>query len=685
MRTPRLFRLLSGTIALLLVAAAAGWALLPPAGTPVRPVRPLSALRALAPAADSGADAQQVTGPDPLVLLPDKVDLSPPLRDIPPVVEPPAEETLMRFSELERLPGHQAGASGPDATLQDWHGVTAMPSPVQNWAGINNGSNTVRPPDTQGDVGTGHYIQWVNLRFQIWSKTGASLYGPASGSTLWSGFGGKCQTYNDGDPVTLYDHLANRWVMMQFAVSGTSRTSDLICIAVSQTSDPLGSWYRYSYTWPNLYMPDYPKIGLWPDGYYLTVNQFSQAGAWRGAGVAAFERAKMLLGQSAQTIYYNGYSYNSAYGGMLPADWEGSAQPPTGAPCPFMEWDDSTWIAPSDALRVWNFHVDWTTPANSYFGSPASPFTPNYTLATANVNPTICSRSPCIDQPVTTQNLDEISDRLMHRLQYRNFSGSGYQAMVTNHTVSTGNNLAGIHWYELRNAGAGWTIYQEGTYGPADGASRWMGSIAMDTAENIALGFSVSGSSIYPSIRYVGRLRTDTLGTMPQAETTLVAGGGYQSDSYARWGDYSAMQSDPADGCTFWYTQEYAQSSGAYNWYTRVGSFTFGTNNCVTAVMLKRFEAWPESPSIHVQWETSQEIDNLGFNLYRSNTRTGPRIKLNETLIPTEVPPGSPFGAVYDYVDSYRLRSGRAYFYWLEDVDLSGYGTLHGPVRVTLR
>ena len=444
---------------------------------------------------------------------------------------------------------------------------------------------------------------------------------------------------------------------------------------MSQTSDPTGNWYRYSYTWPSTYMPDYPKLGLWPDGYYLTVNQFSQVGSWRGAGVAAFERSKMLTGATAQTIYYNLYSYNSAYGGMLPADWEGTTQPPSGAPCPYMEWDDSTWIAPSDALRIWNFHVDWTTPANSYFGSSLAP---NYTLATADVNPSICASSPCIDQPGTAQNLDEISDRLMFRLQYRNFPT--YQAMVTNHTVSIGSNNAGIHWYELRNTGSGWTIYQQGTYGPA-GASRWMGSIAMDQSGNMALGFSISSSSIYPSIRYVGRLAADTLGTMPQSETTLVTGAGYQSDSYARWGDYSSMQIDPSDGCTFWYTQEYAAASGSYNWYTRIGAFTFGSGQCnPTAVELARFEAWPEGAPIHVEWETVSEIDNLGFNLYRAGAPDGPYTKLNDELIPTQVP-GQPGGAVYVWPDS-TVRAGRTYYYQLEAMDIYGNTAMHGPIRV---
>ena len=175
-------------------------------------------------------------------------------------------------------------------------------------------------------------------------------------------------------------------------------------------------------------------------------------------------------------------------------------------------------------------------------------------------------------------NLDDLADRLMHRLQYRNFGS--HQTLVGNHTVDTNSpaGRAGIHWFELRNTGSAWAINQEGTYGPADtsSTSRWMGSIAMDGTGNMALGYSITDDvSLYPSIRYAGRLVADTSGTLPQSETTLVTGGGNQSDSYNRWGDYSAMQVDPVDDCTFWYTQEYAATSGAYNWYTRIGSFKF--------------------------------------------------------------------------------------------------------------
>jgi hypothetical protein len=531
-----------------------------------------------------GAAAETKPGADgPLVIQLDHQDLSPPLRDIAPIVEAPSDPILLRFAEGELIPGHEkeGSFSGVDDTYQTWHGPEAMPLPMQNWDGINNTGYSVRPPDTQGDVGPNHYIQWVNVRFQIWNKTGTSLYGPAMGNTLWSGFGGKCQTTNDGDPVTLYDHLANRWVMLQFALGTVGNgTADLLCLAVSQTPDPLGSWYRYSYTWPNTYMPDYPKLGLWPDGYYVSVNQFNDAAnAWRGAGVLAMQRSQMLTGGAAQALYFDGYAYNADYGGMLPADWDGTTQPPAGAPIPFVAWADSAWIPPDDALRIWNFHVDWTTLANSYFGTPGSPFVPTYVIPTADVDPTLCATSPaCIDQPGTNVMLHDVADRLMHRLQYRNVGA--YQTLVGNHTVDTNSpaGRAGIHWFELRNSGGGWAMNQEGTYGPADNSStsRWMGSIAMDGVGNIALGYSITDNvSLYPSIRYVGRLAGDAPGTLPQSETTLVTGGGYQNDLYHRWGDYSAMQVDPTDDCTFWYTQEYAQTSGAYNWYTRIGSFKF--------------------------------------------------------------------------------------------------------------
>ena len=312
----------------------------------------------------------------------------------------------------------------------------------------------------------------------------------------------------------------------------------------------------------------------------MTVNQFQVACfifcsfSWAGQGVVAFERDKMLLGQPANMVYFDLYSTNSNLGGMLPSDSDGPA-PPDGSPNYFVEVDDNAWGYSPDQLGMWQFHVDWTKPSNSTFINPfATPASPLAGLATAAFDSNMCGYARnCIPQPGTTTKLDAISDRLMYRLQYRNFST--YQTLVVNHTVDVdGTDHAGIRWYELRNSGGGWAINQQGTFSP-DSNHRWMGSIAMDKNGNIALGYSVSSGSIFPSIRYAGRVPTDSLGTMGQGETALLAGGGSQTHSSSRWGDYSMMAVDPSDDCTFWYTTEYYSATSSASWRTRIGSFKF--------------------------------------------------------------------------------------------------------------
>ena len=509
----------------------------------------------------------------PGVSGPVKYDISPKLWTLKPL---PVSYKAGQAREIPRgnLPrasaATEAGLTKTDTVVQNWQGNAPMPGPAQNFEGIGNISG-LAPPDTQGDVGPNHYIQWVNISFAIYDKTGTVLYGPAAGNTLWSGFGGPCQTTNDGDPITLYDHLADRWVMSQFALPNYPNGPFYQCIAVSQTGDPLGSWYRYQYSFDK--MNDYPKFGVWPDGYYMTINQFaSGSGSWAGAGAVAFEREKMLSGQAAQMVYFDLYDADPVnFGGILPADLDGPA-PPAGTPNYFAQFNDQP-----DQLWIWEFHVDWTTPANSVFGTATHQ--PNLKLDTEAFNAALCSYSRnCIPQPGTTQKLDAISDRLMYRLQYRNMAG--FQAMVTNHTVnvSGSGDQAGIRWYELRKTTGDWGIHQQGTYAP-DTDHRWMGSIAMDSVGNIALGYSVSSGTVYPSIRYVGRLAGDPLGTLTQTETELVAGNNVQS-GVNRWGDYSMMAVDPGDNCTFWYTQEYFSGASGWAWKTRIGSFKFA--NCTT-------------------------------------------------------------------------------------------------------
>ena len=532
--------------------------------------------------------AQQELKPGMTVVTSAPVKVSQPLRSLASVRTNPAAATAAGTFRDTRLiiprtsQGNDVKSAMDPSIVQNAPLGSSMPLPDANFEGVNNVSG-VLPPDTQGDIGwdpvTGkkYYVQWVNLAYQIWDVTdpahpAALLPNPAAGNTLWAGTGGVCQNTNDGDPLTRFDALSNRWVMSQFSVNGPYHQ----CIAVSQTADPTGAWYLYDFQISTSLMNDYGKLGIWSDGYYMSFNQFLNAATWAGAGVAVFERDQMLLGLPARMIYIDtgpATSPRNKYGAMLPSDLDGSA-PPAGTPNYFIEWDDSTWMPPdvSDFLRVWEFKTDWINPANTTFGTNAA-FDPNLKIATANVDASFAA-SDAIQQPGTAVKLDAIADRLMYRLQYRNFGT--HQTIVGNHTVdATGTDRAGIHWFELRNtAGAGFTMHQQGVYAP-DTDNRWMGSVAMDASGNMALGYSVSSGTTYPSIRYTGRLAGDAPGLLPQGEVTLIDGTGSQTSTSNRWGDYSMMAVDPVDGCTFWFTQEYMAVTSNAGWQTRIGSFRF--------------------------------------------------------------------------------------------------------------
>jgi hypothetical protein len=475
-----------------------------------------------------------------------------------------------------------------DPVIQQQALTDAMPAPRANFEGTSQADQrsvsllTVTPPDTVGDIGydpaTGrrYYVQWVNLAYSVWDVTGApqrSLL--AKGSTLWSGFGSPCATSNDGDPIVLFDQLAQRWLLSQFAQPNYPAGPFYQCVAISATADPLGSYHRYAFVISHAKFNDYPHFGVWPDGYYLTANQFDQNSlAWSGAAAVVFERNKMLEGQTARLQYFDLFAVNQNFGGMLPSDLEGSTLPPSGAPNYFAEVDDNSVanLGGVDALRLWEFHTDWSDTAASTFGLSGQP---NVTLTVAPFNwlPCVLTGSrACIPQPGASTSLDAVGDRLMHRLTYRNFGTQ--ETLLLNHTVDAGGGRAGIRWYELRVPGGAAAIDQQGTYAPADGNSRWMGSIAMDHIGNVALGYSISGPSLYPSIRYAGRLVDDPAGELPQTESSIVEGGGAQTGSL-RWGDYSSMNLDPVDDCTFWYTQEYYASTSSSNWQSRIASFRF--------------------------------------------------------------------------------------------------------------
>lgn len=475
-----------------------------------------------------------------------------------PIPPPATKQDREANDKGEQIPtfGH---VDLPDTVVQNTFGAPGnnvmpdMPSPSANFAGINSagGCNGCAPPDTNGDVGPNHYVQSVNSAFQVFSKTGSSLYGPANINTIWSGFGGACQTRNDGDPIVLYDPIANRWLVSQFTAASPYDE----CIAISTTADPTGSWYRYAFQLSTSDFPDYPHLGVWPDGYYMTVNWFTGGATYAGPRPYVFNRTAMLSGQSA-TFQTTSAALGSTHAPQLPSDFDGSTLPPSGAANPFVEFGST--------LKIYRFHVDWTTPSNTTFTNSANLTAAGFTqLCTTSRN--------CVPQQGTTQKLDGIGDRLMYRLAYRNFGD--HESMVVSHSVSSGG-VAGMRWYEIRNPSSTASIYQQGTYQP-DTTWRWMGSVAMDRSGDIALGYSASSSSVYPSIRYTGRLSTDPLGTLPQGEATLYSGTGFQS-GVNRWGDYSNMTVDPTDDCTFWYTQEY-NGSGGWSWGTRIGSFKFAS------------------------------------------------------------------------------------------------------------
>jgi hypothetical protein len=480
-----------------------------------------------------------------------KHDTSIPLRDLGSSAASQAAATTRRVMPL-LLPNATIVSSPQkiDAALQK----TTLPSVAAtlglNFEGLGQGQYgfvvNAAPPDTNGVVGATQYVQWVNSSFAVFDKaTGALLMGPTAGNAFWAGFGGGCQNNNDGDPVIQYDKIANRWVATQFSIS---TTPFLQCVAVSTTNDATGTYKRYAFTLPNF--NDYPKMGVWPDAYYFSFNMFNASGtAFLGADACAANRSAMLAGNAATMICFQ---QSSAIDSLLPSDMDGTIQPTAGEPAFFLDFS-------TNSLRLFKFHVDFTTPANSTFTGPT-------TLAVATFTP-LCNGGACIVQPNTTTRLDSLGDRLMYRLAWRKFP-DGHESLVSTHSISTG-----IRWYEIQNPNGSPTVFQQGTFAPTT-ATRWMGSIAMDQSGDIALGYSVSSGTVRPSVFFTGRVPSDPAGTM-ETEAAIVNGTGSQTGGLARWGDYSAMTVDPVDDCTFWYTQEYMKTTGSFNWNTRIASFKF--------------------------------------------------------------------------------------------------------------
>jgi hypothetical protein len=484
-------------------------------------------------------------------------DESAPLRDMP--VIPPADEGR-RINEVKLLhpvrplpPG--AGAADP---VRQRHveppRVAVTPGLSFDGIGVGLGSFTpsVAPPDTNGAPGATQYVQWVNLSFAVFNKAnGALVFGPAAGNTLWQNFGPPCQNTNDGDPIATYDKAANRWVLTQFSIENGQFFQ---CVAVSTTADATGTYRRFAFQFPAF--NDYPKLGVWPDGYYMSFNMFNSTGtAFLGSRVCALDRNQMITATGTPGPIQC-FQLGSNFGGLLPSDLDGATAPPAGSPNFFLAFG-------ANVLELWKFHVSWSSPATTTFIGPTNLPVAAFSEA--------CGGGTCIPQLGTAQLLDSLADRLMYRLAYRNFGD--HESLVVNHSIAAAPAASGARWYEVRNPNGAATVFQQGTFAP-DATARWMGSIAMDHVGNIALGYSASSTSLAPGVRFTGRTSSDPLGTM-QTENTVIGGVGVQIGGLSRWGDYSAMTIDPVDDCTFWYTTEYLKATGSFNWSTRIASFKF--------------------------------------------------------------------------------------------------------------
>jgi len=496
--------------------------------------------------------AAQFIGPDysPAV----RRGVSPPLRDMKLIPIRPAREAGEDSIEEPAEGRHPLPSDVPtgmpfDAALQ-----AAAPTALNVILGFNfDGVPGLQysTSDVNGSVGATQYVQYTNWRFSIYNKTtGAKVLGPTSESTLWTSLGGPCATSNDGDIIVLYDKAAQRWIFTHHALATGGPFYQ--CFAVSKTSDATGAYYLYQYNLTNNF-PDYPKLGVWSDGYYMSTNlENPTTFAFVATQVCAFNRAQMLVGAAAQEVCFQTSQFQS----LLPADIDGATAPPSGSPELYLNLKTT-------GLNLFKVKVNWTNLALSTFTGPTAINVAAFSEA--------CGGLQCIPQLDTSQVLDSLADRLMYRLSYRNFSGNHESLMVT-HAVKAGNST-GMRWYEIRSPRGTPVVYQQGTYAP-DGKYRWMGSIAMDKVGDMALGYSVSSATQHPGIAFTGRLPTDTLGTM-ESEISVITGGGSEQAPNYRWGDYTSMSIDPVDDCTFWYTNQYYKADSLENWSTRVVSFKF--------------------------------------------------------------------------------------------------------------
>jgi uncharacterized membrane protein len=504
--------------------------------------------------------AQSVPSSNMTVTHPSAFAVSPPLSQISQQALPTAPTIVPLRSQLRPMaPGGAAAARQADEALQ-----TTVGDPLEldddgggkaHFPGV--GANGYAPSDANLAVGPNHVVQMVNTEIAVYDKSGNIFPNyPQTIGSLFANLGGGCAG-EWGDPIVQYDKAADRWLISQL---GSFSAPYLWCVAVSTTNNPTGAYYLYSYSFDNFenlganFLPDYPKVAVWPtstnSAYLATYNLYTNGASAYGAALCAYDRAAMIAGAPSPASICSTIYLDISF---LPSDLDGSTLPPAGSPAYFLTWETAT------TLRYYAMSPNFANPGSSTLSAATD--IPVAALSLA------CGGGTCIPQANTTQQLDSLGDRVMYRMAYRNYGD--HEAMVVSQAVTAGSSV-GVRWYELRPVNGAFTVYQQGTFAP-DSNYRWMSSAAMDQAGDIAIGYSVSSSTMFPAIRYTGRLASDPLGAM-RSENSLLEGTGSQV-GLSRWGDYSAMRIDPSDDCTFWYTNQYIPTSGSFNWATFVGSF----------------------------------------------------------------------------------------------------------------
>ena len=521
-------------------------------------------------------------------------DVSRPLREMATIADS-ARETEAEENEPAnpQLPSWRIIRSDdPDPVVQaaiqpgDASSLSGAPfaAPTTGFNFLGVGVNGGSPSDCNGSVGGNQFVETVNTRYQVWNLNRSTLVatsalGPTNINTLWSGFGGACETLNSGDPIVIFDKTAKRWLISQFTSSASAGVY-YQCVAVSTTADATGTYARWAFAVPSGKFGDYPHISAWPNAAY-----FMMAHGFGGTFVALFaamDRNKMVAGNATATWIV---IQDPTEGGHMPADMDGFALPPTSAPGVFVS------LHP-DGMYIYRMKPNFISPgATTKTLQAIVPVAPS-TAA--------CGGGTCIPQPGTPNTLDAISDRLMFRAAYRNFID--HESLVVSHSVdpSVSGVASGVRWYDIRLSGTADAtcptypcLYQQGTIADvANGRSRWMPSIAMDTAENILVGYTTSGKtagSENHSSRYTGRAKGDPPGTMTVPEATIITGTA-NNTAHSRWGDYFSMSSDPADDCTFWFVSQYYATNNS--WSTRIASAVFpagtGAGQCPVTTCVTR-------------------------------------------------------------------------------------------------